>query len=55
MNAYFDVHLEGQQVEGKIINVPVQYTPHWLPTGHRVSTRVAVGGYPRISIVFSLN
>ena len=53
--AYFDVHLEGQNIESEIICVPVQDTPHWSFGCEGVGARVAVGCYTWVAVVFGLD
>ena len=54
MYADFYVHLEGQCVEGKVEDVPVQQPPERLFRCHRGRARVAPGCHTVVAVVFSL-
>jgi len=51
VDAYFEVHLEGEEVEVEVVNVPAQQSPSGLLGGDRVGAGVRVGGYSVGSVV----
>ena len=55
MNANFDVHLEGQGIEGEVVDVPVQDSPHWFVSCLRVGAGVGISCYSCISVVLSFD
>lgn len=55
MNSNFDVHLEGKQIESKIVDVPVKQSPHRLLRGLRVSTWVTISRDTAITVIGCLN
>lgn len=40
MNANFDIHLEGYQIELEVVEIPIDHSPIWLFCSKRKGTRV---------------
>lgn len=55
VNAYLDVHLEGEEVEVKVIYVPVHNAPIRLIVSHWVCAWVGECSYPICTVICSLN